>query len=203
MENIQLAPGELEVLNKIVPTVSFSDHKRLMEAIRDAVTERNDNAPAIAKKNDMELKLEQTDYTKNIHIFLLNEAFYAEREGFVYFLTEKGKHLKQQGSLQNYYDWKEKRGVGLRKDLNTIRERGYLDQDEIVRNRRKETIYKIKKFVLYPLIGIIVLMLLVGVAHKNGLDKNIPALKNWLDNKGKRNNAEKEKDKDDDDDNKK
>ena len=193
---MQLSPDELEVLNKVIPTVAFADHKRMEEAIRDVITENNANAAENVKKNDMELKHIQTEYLKNINKFLLDEAFYAEREGSVFFMTEKGRHLKQQRSLQKYYEWKEERGVGLRKDLYTIRTRGYLDQDEIIRNRKSTIIYKIRTFVLYPVIVIIILLLLIGVAHHNGWDKKFPSIRHWLDNK--ENKTNKNKDSEDD-----
>lgn len=179
----QISIIEEEILDQVIPTVAFADHRRMQEALRDVIKEKNDNAPESEKKNDMDIKLLQTEYLKNIHNYLVAEAFYAEREGSVFFMTEKGKHLRQQGSLKKYYEWKEVRGVGLRKDLHTISTRGYLDQDEIIRNRKQTLIYKIKKFILYPLIGVIIIMLLVGVAHHNHWDNSFPALKNWLDKK--------------------
>ena len=177
----ELTTDERVLLNKVIPTIAFADYNRLQDTLRDLIKERNAAAPPDMVLAEMEMKALQRDQIAHINAFLLEEAFYGEREGGVFFITEKGRHLRQQGALDKYYAWKEERGIGLKKELYEIKTKGYLEQDKIERHHKNEAYEKIKKFILYPLMIIILLMLFVGVVHHNHWDKGFPAMKNFLD----------------------
>ena len=117
---------------------------------------------------------------KNIFQYLIDYEFVGVREGGVSFLTEQGKNLRRQGSLQKYAEWQKETRAKNKTVIHTIETRGYLDQDEIVRNRRALIFKRIKKFVVYPVLLLILLLFLVLGAHKYKLDDNVPFIKKFF-----------------------
>ena len=97
-------------------------------------------------------------------------------------MTEKGKILRRQGSLEKYDEWQKETRAKNKVIIRTIETRGYLDQDEIIRNRRSLMYKRIRKFVVFPLLGVILLFLILMAIHKNGADKNIPIIRNLFQN---------------------
>ena len=193
---IQLNEFETKLLNRIIPTQTLSDAKSTQIALRNFIADDKDNIIAEKNISEADFRALQTQSVKNIFQFLKEKDFIGEREGGVNFLTEKGKHLRKQGSLEKYEVWRQQVRAENKVIINTIETRGYLDQDEINRNRRAIIIQRIKKFVLYPLLLIILLAFLVVGAHHYKLDDNVPFIKNLFDKE----QLAKEKDKDDEED---
>lgn len=154
----QLSDIEIDILNKIIPTQTFSETQNLQRALREIINEHKESLMAQGAMTEGGYKEFQTQSVKNIFDFLLKNAFIAEREGHVFFLTEKGKNLRRQKSLQQYVEWARQQRAENKVIMHTIETRGYLDQDEIDR-RGPTLVQKLKKYVLFPVLIIIVLVL--------------------------------------------
>jgi hypothetical protein len=127
---IPLSSFEIEVLNRVIPTQTFSDPARLKFALLDIVEEDKAHLIRSGIVNEQEFKFLKIQTAKNIVQFLRSQEFFYEREGGVFFLTEKVKHLRQQGTLQKYYEWElSDRGENAR-ILHEIETRGYLNKDQ-------------------------------------------------------------------------
>ena len=195
----QLNDFELKLLDRIIPTQTLSDAKSTQIAIRNFIAEDKENIIAERGISEAEFRTLQMQSVKTIFLFLREKEFVGERDGGVNFLTEKGKHLRKQGSLEKYEEWRKQVKSENKVILHTIETRGYLDQDEINRNRRGVMIQRIKKFVLYPLLLIMLLVLLAVGAHHYKLDDKVPFLKSLFE-KGQTDKEDKrgeEKDGDD------
>ncbi len=178
---VQLSDFETKLLNRIIPTQTLSDAKSTQIALRNFIADDKEAIIAEQKISDADFRTLQTQSVKNIFQYLKENDFVGEREGGVNFLTEKGKNLRKQGSLEKYEVWRQQTRAENKVILNTIETRGYLDQDEINRNRRSVMIQRIKKFVVYPLLIIILLVVLVLGAHYYKLDAKVPVIKDFLD----------------------
>jgi hypothetical protein len=120
----------------------------------------------------------QSQTVKNIFQYLIDHEFIGEREGGVNFLTEKGKNLRRQKSLAGYDAWQQETRSKNKVIINTIETRGYLDQDDVVRNRRSIIMKRIQLIIVYPLLIIILLAVALSAMHHFKLDKNIPLINN-------------------------
>lgn len=174
----ELNDFEKGLLDRIIPTQTLSDSKGIQIALRNFISDEKEQIMASQGLDERSFRELQARSVKTIFQYLKDYEFIGEREGGVNFLTEKGKNLRRQGSLAKYEVWRAETRSKNKVIINTIETRGYLDQDEIVRNRRALLFKQIKKFVVYPLLLIILLVFLVAGAHHYNLDKNIPAIRN-------------------------
>lgn len=174
----ELNDFEKELLNRIIPTQTFSDSKGIQIAIRNFIADEKDKIMEERNIDERSFRSLQSQTVKNIFQFLVDFEFVGEREGSVFFLTEKGKNLRRQRSLEGYDVWQKETRTKNKEIIKTIETRGYLDQDEIIRNRRMLMYKRIKKFIVYPILLIILLVLLIAAAHHYNLDKDIPFIKN-------------------------
>lgn len=161
--SIVLTPYEHTLLNKMIPTQTFSDSAALRAAFYNITEESKEAlmADGTATADGFERFKEET--ANNIFKFLKQNQFYAERQGGVLFITEKGKNLRRQKSLEGYQQWQSVEGDKNKVILKTIETRGYLDQDPVVRNR---TIFEqIKRYVLLPLLLVAIIVAAYYVAR--------------------------------------
>lgn len=173
----ELNDFEKALLDRIIPTQTFSDTKGVQIALRNFIGDDKDKIMAEQALDERAFRSLQSQSVKNIIQYLIDYEFFGVREGGVNFLTEKGKILRRQGSLEKYATWQKETRAKNKVVIHTIETRGYLDQDEIVRNRRALMYKRIKKFVVYPILLLILLVFLIIGAHKYKLDDNVPFIK--------------------------
>lgn len=169
---------ELKLLDGFLTSTLLNEAKSIKLALRNYISERKDGISEDLGLNERDFRSFHSQATDNILRFLTDNEFLSEREGGILFITEKGKTLRKQGSIEKYEIWQKETRAKNKVVIHTIETRGYLDQDQIVRNRRALVIKRIKKFVVYPLLLILLLLLLIAGAHKYGYDKNIPFIHN-------------------------
>jgi hypothetical protein len=167
-----------KLLDGFLTSTLLNEAKSIKIALRNFISERKDSISGELGLNERDFRAFHAQTTDNILNFLLENEFLSEREGGVLFITEKGKNLRKQGSLEKYAVWQKDTRAKNKVVIHTIETRGYLDQDEIVRNRRALIMKRIKKFVVYPLLLILLLVVLVAGAHKYGYDKKVPFIHN-------------------------
>jgi hypothetical protein len=135
--------------------------------LRNLIGEQKAAVLADGLSTDHDFQSFQNKTVFDITQFLKHNEFFAEREGRVFFLTEKGEQLKRQGSLQKYLEWEMGREAQLMADLHTIEARGYLDKDQTFRPETKpvdkEYNYKILWYIL--ILGAIFLLWWYGKSH--------------------------------------
>lgn len=173
----ELNDFEKSLLDRIIPTQTFSDTKGVQIALRNFIGDDKDKIMAEQGLDERAFRSLQSQSVKNIFQYLIDYEFVGVREGGVNFLTEKGKNLRRQGSLAKYAEWQKETRAKNKVVIQTIETRGYLDQDEIVRNRRALIFKRIKKFLVYPILLLILLVFLIVGAHKYKLDDNVPFIK--------------------------
>ena len=165
-----LSGFETDILNKFVHTDTFSELNDLQEALYDNLNADKDAIIASGVTNGMDFNLFASQTVDRIIQFLLGHEFYHSREGGVYFLTEKGKHLKAQGSLQKYQVWEKERDNILIEEMHTIQKKGYLEREqplpaELTPQRVDEE--KKSNFLYYILIIVaIIVACAIGKYHK-------------------------------------
>jgi len=178
---VLLTTFETELLNRIIPTQTLSYSKSTQISLRNFIADDKEQIMAAQNISEAEFKALQVQSVKNIFTFLREQDFVGERDGGVNFLTEKGKNLRKQGSIEQYEVWRRQVRAENKVIMNTIETRGYLDQDEVNRNRRSVLMQRVRKFVLYPIIAAIVILFLLVAAHKYKLDDHVPFIKNFFD----------------------
>lgn len=176
----ELNDFEKGLLDRIIPTQTFSDTKGVQIALRNFIGDDKDKIMAEQGLDERAFRSLQSQSVKNIFQYLIDYEFVGVREGGVNFLTEKGKNLRRQGSLAKYAEWQKETRAKNKVVIQTIETRGYLDQDEIVRNRRALIYKRIRKFLLYPILLLILLVFLIIGAHKYKLDDNVPFIKKFF-----------------------
>lgn len=190
-----LSEIELRLLDKFLHTTLLNEAKSIQIALRNFLADEKDNIMQELSLTERDIRTFQTHTAANIFEFLKSNDFVAEREGGVIFITEKGKHLRRQGSVAKFEEWQKETRAKNKKVIHTIETRGYLDQDEIVRNRRALIMKRIKKFVLYPILLLILCFFLLLGAHHYNLDKNVPFIRKFFkDEKVEANKDDAEKD---------
>ena len=127
---ISLSGFEIDLLNKYVHTQTFIELSDLQIAMNEYLNDEKDNLISSGQTTETGFNTFVTTTTRNISRFLMDHEFFHAREGGVYFLTEKGKHLHAQGSLQKYLDWEKVRDQELLDDMHTIQSKGYLDREQ-------------------------------------------------------------------------
>ena len=180
--SVVLTDFERALLNRVIPTYTLNDSKGVQIALRNFIGDEREQIMAEQGIDERAFRALQSQTVKNIIDYLKANDYIAEREGGVTFLTEKGKILRRQGSLEKYDEWQKETRAKNKVMIRTIETRGYLDQDEIIRNRRSLMYKRIRKFVVFPLLGVILLFLILMAIHKNGADKNIPIIRNLFQN---------------------
>lgn len=175
--SVVLTDFERALLNRVIPTYTLNDSKGVQIALRNFIGDEREQIMADQGIDERAFRALQSQTVKNIIDYLKANDYIAEREGGVTFLTEKGKILRKQGSLEKYDEWQKETRAKNKVIIRTIETRGYLDQDEIIRNKRSLMFKRIRKFVVFPLLGLILLFLIIMALHKNGADKNIPVIR--------------------------
>jgi len=176
----QLNDFEKGLLNRIIPTQTLSDSKGIQIALRNFIGDEREQIMSEQGLDERAFRTIQSQAVKNIFQYLKDYEYIGEREGGINFLTEKGKNLRRQGSLEKYDEWQKETRAKNKVIINTIETRGYLDQDEIIRNRRMLIFKRLKKFILYPILLLILFLFLLLGAHHYKLDDNVPFIKNIL-----------------------
>jgi len=189
----ELNDFEKSLLDRIIPTQTFSDTKGVQIALRNFIGDDKDKIMAEQGLDERAFRSLQSQSVKNIFQYLIDYEFMGVREGGVNFLTEKGKNLRRQGSLAKYAEWQKETRAKNKVVIQTIETRGYLDQDEIVRNRRALIFKRIKKFLVYPILLLILLVFLIIGAHKYKLDDNVPFIKKMFKEEPQKEEAPKGK----------
>lgn len=179
---IELNDFEKRLLDKIIPTQTLSDSKGIQIALRNFVGDEKESIMQEQNIDERAFRTLQSQTVKNIFQYLIDHEFIGEREGGVNFLTEKGKNLRRQKSLAGYDEWQKETRSKNKVIIHTIETRGYLDQDEIVRNRRNFIMKRIQLMIVYPLLVIILLAVAISALHHFKLDDNIPFIKNIFKN---------------------
>ncbi len=174
----QLTDFEKSLLNKIIPTRTLSDSRGAQIALRNFIGEEKENIMSQNPMDESTFRSLQTHTVKTIFQYLIDHDFMGEREGGVTFLTEKGKHLRKQGSLEQYEIWRNEERSKNKVIISTIETRGYLDQDEVDRTKRQIFMQKLKRFIVYPLLVLSLLFIALIALHHFQLDKDIPFIRN-------------------------
>ena len=187
MSNIPLTALEIEILNKVIPTQTLSNPGSLPLVLRNLIEDQKERLISEGIVSEADFKQVQTQAAKNIFHFLRENEFYFEREGGVFYLTDKGKQLQKQRTIQAYVDWVEKRGAIKIAELHTIAQQGYLEKDqsfagagkildkkkatrqseEVVQKKTAGKVQKVakKNSKMVPIITIIILVVAGLVAH--------------------------------------
>ena len=127
---VSLTPFETDLLNKFVHTQTFDELSDLQMAMNEQLNEDKQTLISNGQTNEADFNSFVTHTTGHITEFLVGHEFYHAREGDVYFLTEKGKHLKARGSFQKYLDWEKVRDQELLDEMHTIQSKGYLEREQ-------------------------------------------------------------------------
>ena len=173
-----LSDVEVKLLEKFLNEGGLNEAKSIQIALRNYLTDQKDRIMQEMSLDERDFRAFHTRSVTNIYEFLKSNDFVAEREGGVIFMTEKGKQLRKQGTLEKYDEWQKETRAKNKVIIETIETRGYLDQDQIVRNRRALIIKRIKKFILYPILLLILVFFLLLGAHHYNLDKDVPFIRN-------------------------
>ena len=100
-----LTEHEVTLLNGFLTSTLLNEAKSIPFALRNFISERKDSLSTELGLNERDFRSFHAQSAENIMRFLLDNEFLSEREGNVIFITEKGKNLRRQGSLQNYETW--------------------------------------------------------------------------------------------------
>ena len=138
---IPLTSFEIQILDKIIPTQTLSDPQSLQFNLHNLINQDKDRIMQSEHISEQEFKVLQAQTAKNIFQFLRANDFFYEREGGLFFLTEKIKYLRQQGSIEKYHEWEQVNALKKADELRIIESRGYLDKDQDPREH-KDNIWK-------------------------------------------------------------
>ena len=166
--NIPLPGFEIDILNKVIHTRTFGEFSELKTALQKLVEEEKENLISSRKIAPDDFPLHKTRVVNNMIQFLVRNEFYGVRDGSVYFLTERGKHLQKQGSIQKYLEWESEREEKIISELHTIEEKGYLDKNQTYKNDPQPVDEEEKKIHFeYYLIIIIAIIILAALGKTN------------------------------------
>lgn len=127
---ISLSGFEIDLLNKYIHTQTFSELTDLQIILNESLNEQREQLIRSGQTNENDFNSFVTHTTGNITNFLVTHGFFHDRDGGVFFLTERGKHLRAQGSLQKYLDWEKERDQELVDEMHTIQSKGYLEREQ-------------------------------------------------------------------------
>jgi len=172
--HILLTDFETGILNEVIHTHTFGEFHNLENLLHDRVAEKKPSAISNGLATEQTFQTFENVTVSNVLQFLLRNEFFAKREGEVFFLTEKGGFLQQQGNLERYIDWEAAREEKILRDLHTIQERGYLDEDQTFKKEHHPVVDAVvpeeqkRKYFGYYLLIIVVLIVLaaLGKSHK-------------------------------------
>jgi hypothetical protein len=146
---IGLSPFEIEILNRFIPTQTFSNPAGITMAVRNLLVE---NREVLRNQGvtdqDFGTLLAKTGH--NIFTFLRTNEFYYERDGGIYYITEKGKQLHKQGSFEKYMEWREQVRAKNIREMQAIQEKGYVPENQ-PKEVEKSFEQKKKKFGFFTL----------------------------------------------------
>jgi hypothetical protein len=157
---ILLSDFEIEILNKLMRTDAFADHSNYEKCLRNLISDQKEIAIRNGNTTEQDFQSFKSKTVFDISQFLNHNDFFTNREGRAFSLTEKGKQLKQQGSLQKYLEWEMAREAQLIADLHTIETRGYLDKDQTFSQEAKPVDKKYKNRILLYILLLAAIILL-------------------------------------------
>ena len=152
---------QTQILNRILPTQTFADPTALPAALRRIIEEQKEQI-TMRGMSDQEFNTLYKETPKIIFQWLRDNEFYYEREGGVYYITDRGKQLRAQGTLEKYIEWMSQRRTVLNEDMKTNETRGYTD--EAIKARNSIKIQQEKKrnmFPVYIALAVIVIIFVV------------------------------------------
>ena len=168
--DISLSRFEIDLPNKYIHTQTFDELSDLQVAMNESMNDQKERLVGDGETDEPGLDRFVSHTIGNISDFLINNEFFHAREGGVYFLTEKGKHLKAQGTLHNYVEWEKARDQQLIDEMHTIQSKGYLNREQpthadlappVVDNEKK------RNWIYYLLIvAALIAFYLIGKYHK-------------------------------------
>jgi hypothetical protein len=164
---MQLTEFEYIILDKIIPTQTLGEPLTIKTVIRRLIEDQRENLVSNGEVNDSGFKAFQSKTTENIWGFLHKNEFLGEREGGVFFLTEKGKQLRQQKSLQNYIDWREEQRVVNADVMRRTREQGFLEEKQT--SVKVEQVERKSNRVGIIIASVIILVVIAVLLHKYGI----------------------------------
>lgn len=154
---IPLTDFEISILNKVVPTQSLGDYEALQTVLRRHVTDQMEHVIATGLTTEPDFKKFQVTTCNHILSFLVNNEFLRAREGNVYYLTERGKHLRTQGSIEQFITWHATQHKEYTSELKEVKNTGFVaakQKDDYVNPKQKTN------WVL-PVIGVLLLAALI------------------------------------------
>ena len=125
-----LSRFETDLLNKYIHTQTFDELSDLQVAMNESMIDQKERLIGNGETDEPGFDRFVSRTIDNISNFLINNEFFHAREGGVYFLTEKGKHLKAQETLHNYVEWEKVRDQQLINDMHAIQSKGYLNREQ-------------------------------------------------------------------------
>ena len=168
--NVTLTDFEISVLDKFIWTQTYENLNSLKVAMRNYIREQKDNIISSGKTTEPLFESFTNTSVDHIARFLLENDFFHDRDGQVFILTEKGTHLRQQGSLEKYIAWEKERNAVLIEEMHTIEKVGYLDREqptatELAAQRMSN---ERKSYLVYYVLIIVALaaFYLIGKYHK-------------------------------------
>ncbi|MCW3122896.1 MAG: hypothetical protein JWQ38_2388 [Flavipsychrobacter sp.] len=138
---IPLTSFEIEVLNQIIPTNKLDHPQTLQFAIHTLIGDHKEHLMQSGNLSDTDFRELQDQTGRHIFQFLKTHDFFHEREGGAMVVNEKMRHLREQGTIENYHEWETADVRRKAEDMRIIQERGYLDRDQNPAEH-KDTIWK-------------------------------------------------------------
>ncbi len=171
VQQIPLPEFEINILNKVIPTRTFGIYEELKLALHQHVDSQKEELIRSGEIAANEYSYHKTHVVNNMIDFLVRNGFYGIREGNVYFMTEKGKQLQKQKSLQKYVEWKMEADSNAVAEMHTIERQGFLEKDQTYKKEREERTPIVeddtkKNFGMYVII-LIVLIIIAAIGKSN------------------------------------
>ncbi len=155
---------QTQILNRILPTQTFADPAALPTALRKIIEEQKEQI-TMRGMSEYDFNTLQRETPRIIFQWLRDNEFYYEREGGVYYITDRGKQLRAQGTLEKYIEWMSQRHNVLNEEMKINETRGYTDEAIKARNSVKiQQHEEKKKKTLYPAIIILAVIIIALVA---------------------------------------
>ncbi len=127
---IPLTGFEAEILNKAIPTQTLSKPEHLQLELIGIADNEKSNLMKSEQINEQDFNKLKIQAVKNIIQFLVSNGFFYVNDSGAFFITEKLRHLRQQGSIQKYFEWEIQAQKNAAEILHTIETRGYLNEDQ-------------------------------------------------------------------------
>ncbi len=127
---VTLTDFEIDLLNRYIPMQTFNDLGAMRVTMRNQMRECKNEIISAGETTEAEFETFTNRSVDHIDKFLMQYGFFHDRDGQVFALTEKGKHLKQQGTVQKYVAWEKDRNAVLIDEMHTIEKQGYLKREQ-------------------------------------------------------------------------